>query len=355
MIGGGEKGTAAHPRHPEYSELGLRLRMVAAGVAVSYATIACVAAWAAATWGEQNRVFIGVVLLLALAITTVVALLPAERIILSRYREAFFLAWSLSYVVLITALAAADGGVESPVALTYFLTLVFSALAYPLRSVAVVSVASVVACAGLALAISQPDTSHHSSGSYLLLFTACLALAGVMCVWQSRINSSLRADLTRLSRLDALTGCLNRRGLAEVLDTELARSARESEPVGLLMLDLDGFKAVNDTLGHAAGDELLQWTASAIEGVIRPADSAARLGGDEFAIVLPGADLDLAEDVATRIRRALAERVRATTGASSLPPGGEGDADSLLREADTALYAVRRAKQAGVVMPGAGA
>ena len=329
--------------------------MVTAGVAVSFATIGCVAAWAAVTWSQPNRDIVGGLLVLALVVTVIVALLPAERIIRGRYRELFFLSWSLSYVVLITALAAADGGVHSPVALVYFLTLVFSALAYPLRSVAVVSVSSVIACAGLVLLMPEPADAARSSVSYLWLFTACLALAGVMCVWQARINTSLRADLTRLSRLDALTGCLNRRGLAEALDTELARSEREREPLGLLMLDLDGFKAVNDTLGHAAGDELLQWTASAIEGVIRPGDCAARLGGDEFAIVLPGARLELAEDVATRIRQALAERVRATTGAASLGHGGEGDADSLLREADAALYAVRRAKRAGLAMPVAGA
>jgi diguanylate cyclase (GGDEF)-like protein len=336
-----------------FSELGLRLRMVTAGVAISFAAIAALSTWAAATWNAPHRGVVAALLGAATVISTGVWLLPAERIIRSRWREAFFLTWSLSYVALITALAAADGGVRSPVALVYFLTLVFAALAYPLASVVVVSVASVGACAGLALVMDHGTGA--SSASYLWVFTACLALAGVMCMWQSRINSSLRADLMRLSRLDALTGCLNRRGLAEVLGTELARAARERRPLGLLMLDLDGFKAVNDTFGHAAGDELLQWTSNAIEGVIRPGDASARLGGDEFAIVLPGADLDLAEDVATRIRQALAERVRATTGAAALRDVRDGDADSLLREADTALYAVRRAKQAGLVTPASGA
>jgi diguanylate cyclase (GGDEF)-like protein len=356
MAAKADKGSPIPATGAAFSELGLRIRMVTAGVAISFAAIAALSTWTAATWSEPHRGVMAGLLVTASVISFGVWMLPAERIIRSRWREAFFLAWSLSYVALITALAAADGGVRSPVALVYFLTLVFAALAYPLASVVVVSAASVLACAGLAIVMDDGrGGAGMSSASYLWLFIACLALAGVMCMWQSRINESLRADLTRLSRLDALTGCLNRRGLAEVLDTEMARAARERRPLGLLMLDLDGFKAVNDTLGHAAGDELLVWTASAIEGVIRPGDAAARLGGDEFAIVLPGADLDLAEDVATRVRQALAERVRATTGAAALRDGREADADSLLHEADAALYAVRRAKQAGVVTPASGA
>jgi diguanylate cyclase (GGDEF)-like protein len=356
MTARADKGSRIAATDPEFSELGLRLRMISAGVAISFAAIAALSAWTAASWSQPHRGVIAALLVAAAVITVFVSLLPAERIIRSRYREAFFLSWSLSYVALITALAAADGGVRSPVALVYFLTLVFAALAYPLASVVVVSMTSVAACAGLALVMDDgTNAAGISSASYLWVFTACLALAGVMCMWQSRINSSLRDDLTRLSRLDALTGSLNRRGLAEVHDTELARAARDGQPLGLLMLDLDGFKAVNDTLGHAAGDELLAWTSSAIEGVIRPGDASARLGGDEFAIVLPGADLDLAEDVASRIRHALAERVRATTGAAALLDVSEGDADSLLREADAALYAVRRAKQAGLVTPASGA
>jgi diguanylate cyclase (GGDEF)-like protein len=123
----------------------------------------------------------------------------------------------------------------------------------------------------------------------------------------------------------------------------------------LLLMDLDQFKEVNDALGHHLGDQVLVALSRRLELLMGPTDVIARLGGDEFAIVLPGADLDLAEDVATRIRHALAERVRATTGAAALSGGGDGDADSLLRDADTALYAIRRAKQAGLVTPASGA
>ena len=143
--------------------------------------------------------------------------------------------------------------------------------------------------------------------------------------------------LGRLSRTDSLTGCLNRFGFSERLEAELGR---EQPNVSLVLFDLVGFKAVNDTFGHPAGDELLVWTAAALQQLVRPGDAVARLGGDEFALILPRATLATGLDVADRVRRALAERIQATPGTASAPGDGR-DIETLVRVADERLYAGR--------------
>jgi diguanylate cyclase (GGDEF)-like protein len=232
---------------------------------------------------------------------------------LSRWCEAFLLAWSLGDVAIIGALAAADGGTHSPALLMLFLSLTFVALAYPLRTVVIVAVAALVLAVGLA------GHSLSVDAGYVFMLLGCLALTGLMCVWQAMIHQKQRADLARLSRADHLTGCLNRRGMEERVEAELRRAAYEGSPVGLVQLDLDDFKTVNDEHGHAAGDELLCWVVRAAGGVLRPADALGRLGGDEFAALLPGADLAEAERVAERMRAALAERIGTAAGSASFP------------------------------------
>jgi GGDEF domain-containing protein len=95
-----------------------------------------------------------------------------------------------------------------------------------------------------------------------------------------------RQLLTRLSRVDALTECLNRRGFEERMEAELSRIARNGGSAQLLLLDLDGFKGLNDTQGHAAGDALLVWVAETLRAATREQGAAGRLGGDEFVVLL---------------------------------------------------------------------
>ncbi len=166
-------------------------------------------------------------------------------------------------------------------------------------------------------------------------------------------NARLHAEATRLSITDPLTGLANRRELGRRLDLELARASRAGEPLSLVILDVDDFKAVNDTYGHPAGDAVLEEVARRLRAIGRRSDLAARLGGEEFALLLPGAGVELGATAATRLRRALGgEPVDATgavvsitcsAGLATYPDHG-ATAEELLSGADAALY---RAKAAG--------
>ena len=143
---------------------------------------------------------------------------------------------------------------------------------------------------------------------------------------------------------DVLTGLANRRALERTLDAALARAGTRSRSVGVVMLDLDGFKAINDTRGHAAGDAALREVAARLRRCVRERDLVARLGGDEFVIVLT--DLDHAAravaDLVDRVRDGLAapfaeQELKAAIGVAMYPSEGATAAD-LLAHADRAMY-----------------
>jgi diguanylate cyclase (GGDEF)-like protein len=114
--------------------------------------------------------------------------------------------------------------------------------------------------------------------------------------------------LCDLSSKDALTGLSNRRSFEMALAREVDRVARSGEPALLLMLDIDHFKAVNDTYGHSAGDLVIQAVARAISQTVRPMDTVARVGGEEFAIILPNCPHGYGATVAERLRERVADQ-----------------------------------------------
>lgn len=150
-------------------------------------------------------------------------------------------------------------------------------------------------------------------------------------------------QVRHLAASDPLTGLANYRKLLDVLDTETERTLRTGRPFAVLLLDLDGLKAVNDTYGHLVGSRALCRVADILRFHCRAIDTAARYGGDEFALILPEAREDEAERVATRIRETLAADqehppLSASIGASVYH--GEGErVEKLLKEADQNLYA----------------
>jgi two-component system, cell cycle response regulator len=176
---------------------------------------------------------------------------------------------------------------------------------------------------------------------------------------QDRLDENYRRSLS-LALTDELTGLYNRRYLLAHLDEVMARANSDGIGAAVLLFDIDHFKRVNDTNGHAAGDEVLRQIAARARASVRSVDLVARLGGEEFAVVMPETGLDIAAAVADRLRLAVAsepfalapdgERLRVTVsvGATTAMAGGE-DRDQLLRRADIALYEAKAAGRNRVV------
>ena len=166
-------------------------------------------------------------------------------------------------------------------------------------------------------------------------------------------NASLHETVERQAVTDDLTGLANMRAFTSILDRELERSRRFDTPVGLVMMDIDDFKRVNDTYGHQQGDEVLAQVAGVLRGLSRDLDAPARYGGEELAVVLPQTDAEGAALLAERMRAAVealqVPRVRgggsvgvtASFGVASVPDTA-ADRKSLIAAADTALYRAKR-------------
>jgi two-component system cell cycle response regulator len=195
-------------------------------------------------------------------------------------------------------------------------------------------------------------------GSFSHTQTLLLALAEVVClvvvavgvvVMARRLQASHRA-LWDLARRDGLTGVGNYRSLQERLAEEIARHGRHGRQFALILLDLDGFKQVNELYGHLEGDRLLTEVGIALRDEVRGEDAVFRQGGDEFAVIVAESDAEEATEVGARIRARIASRgfgndaerpLSGATGFAVFPPDGTS-AEALLGSADHDLLAAKR-------------
>jgi diguanylate cyclase (GGDEF)-like protein len=180
-----------------------------------------------------------------------------------------------------------------------------------------------------------------------------LALHRVMTTAAEAYHKRSSAELDRLAHTDPLTGLHNRRFLEQELERHIELYKRYRHPFAILMLDLDSLKLVNDTFGHAAGDEAIKHLATAMRANIRDTDIPGRYGGDEFIIIMPEADKNAIQAVGRRIAESISKaRVRLGGGYVSLEvsfgasacPGDGTSAEALLKHADANLYAAKERK-----------
>lgn len=253
----------------------------------------------------------------------------------------------LASLGLVTGLVLLTGGGTSPFFFGYAVVAVAAALAHGGRVALFVAALATLAYVGVLLLDARIGSW---SGLDMLRFGLNIGsvwllayLAAVFATQERRV----RGRVLELSRTDPLTTLFNRSQLAGTLEQEVSRTRRSDRGFCLLMIDLDGLKAINDTLGHHRGDEVLRQVGAVIRGSIRTVDTAYRLGGDEFLVLLPETDIAGAFVVAEKIRAGTEEvglAVAGTEGATSVSIGlvshpEDGlSAEELMIAADRAMY-----------------
>jgi len=196
--------------------------------------------------------------------------------------------------------------------------------------------------------------------NFLLLFLCFLTwLLAFVNEARDRCVFDLEQDLQRMATVDSLSGAWNRRYFSELCTSEIERAGRYKHPLAFLLLDVDHFKSINDTMGHATGDEAIRALGQTCRETLRASDSLGRIGGEEFAVLLPETELDAAQTLAERLRAAM-ERLELHSpngepfGFSiSLGVAKADEADSfesLFARADTALYEAKESGRNRVVV-----
>jgi diguanylate cyclase (GGDEF)-like protein len=206
----------------------------------------------------------------------------------------------------------------------------------------------------MSVAIRQHPSSlfqeiPHPGALILIIPVLEIMMIGLGLIWLTMAH--LQLDLEELSRTDALTGLLNRRAIEAAAITEIALARQQDTPLSLVLIDLDHFKSVNDTHGHACGDVTLTTTAHCLRRNLRDYELIARFGGEEFLVFLPDTSADAAAHLAERLRVCLADmtvpyldleiQLSASFGVATLRPASDSW-DDLLSRVDAALYEAKR-------------
>ncbi len=250
-------------------------------------------------------------------------------------------AWGILPLLLLDAVVV-TGGAESPVLMWFALPALTLGARFEPRGIAFGTAYIVVLMLIGTVGLDPATASAHRQE-----LVAAVALVMSAVILSGALNESDRAHRRR-STLDPLTGLFNRNALDQRLSELHGQPTSEEEGLShaLLLCDLDHFKDVNDRLGHAAGDAVLQDVAYTMRAALRAGDSIYRVGGEEILVVLPGAGKAGAAEIAERLRQAVSERrpigveVTISIGVAVAPPGIV-DTDELVSLADAALYSAK--------------
>jgi diguanylate cyclase (GGDEF)-like protein len=353
-----------------------RLRTVRIGLQTSAAAIAALLVLLVLPDPQRHTRAFVLVLAVEVLGATGIALLPWRRLFLEGRGLLMQYAWLSGNLVLIALAVAATGGGTSQLYLLYGLTTAYAAAVFPLRG----QITQLVTTAILYVAVVAA-TGWHLPAADLFLRLTILAILGLLTGFLSRESAArllslgdaraesesrarqlalLAAEKEHLSLHDPLTGLPNRSLFHDRVEHALAGARRNRRPFAVMLLDLDRFKEVNDSLGHAAGDAVLCAVGPRLAHELREADTLARLGGDEFALLLPEvADADAALATGRRICAALEQPfvvegvtldLEASVGVALL--AGEDDTvDVLLTRADLAMYRAKELRS-GCVLAG---
>jgi diguanylate cyclase (GGDEF)-like protein len=213
------------------------------------------------------------------------------------------------------------------------------------------------ACSVVLLAAATAAVYHYLTMRITVRFVVSLTLTGFIVEAIQDIIGELQRRLVALAITDPLTGAFNRRHM----ETRLAEAPevlrRHASPAALLLIDVDHFKRINDSLGHKAGDQVLKGVVSVVRARTRAVDLLFRMGGEEFVVLLPGTTEEQAAGAAEEVRRAIAEatlvddaRVTVSIGVAGLHPGD--DVESWLRATDAAMYDAKESGRNRVVERG---
>lgn len=244
------------------------------------------------------------------------------------------LLWTLLAIATVTIVGGQDG---------FWLCVPFVLLAASVASSAIGALGSALPVA-LGSAVLGPTLGGGRLPPIWLVVVVPVASVAVLNGVSRRLEHE-RDAMQRAAFSDALTGLSNRRMLTAVADYEIARHRRARARFVAVMLDLDGFKLVNDRYGHSAGDEMLCGVADALKSALRSQDTVARLGGDEFCVIAPETENPraLAEKIAAALGEGVSghEPLRASLGVAVFPDDG-GNIESLLEVADQRLLGAKR-------------
>jgi diguanylate cyclase (GGDEF)-like protein len=295
---------------------------------------------------SPGRQSLGILIALGLVIVgcPCLLLLPLGAMMRDSRGPTLFYVWSLAETAVVVYVARLDGGSSSPLDALLFLALTYAAVAY--SPYGVVAMGGVMTVSYL-LVVELPEIT--TNGLFFMVIMGSFTLICAMASANSWATYDKQVLLIRtqetLASTDPLTGIPNRRAFMERVSA--AVDAAQGRQSVVCLVDLDGFKGVNDSSGHAAGDAVLTAVGSALAAVVRETDTVARLGGDEFA-VLAGVSVNLSgEMLAERLRAAVAlvgadRGVTASVGVAEVEPGD--DVGDLMHRADAAMY---RSKTAG--------